>query len=116
MIIEKSILDYLLGAGMSVGTDVYCEVPLYPPEEYILIEHTAGSEDNYIRSAMVAVQSISRASLYRAMEINEEVLEAMRTYDEESTDVYGCKLNSNYNFTNTATKEYRYQAVFDVHY
>jgi hypothetical protein len=32
-------------------------------------------------------------------------------------DVLSVELNSNYNYTDTSTKEYRYQAVFDIrHY
>ena len=32
-------------------------------------------------------------------------------------EIRGVSLNSDYNFTDTTTKEYRYQAVFDIgHY
>ena len=116
MIIEKSILDYLLDAGLSVGTNVYCELPVYAPDEYVIVERSGGNQTNHVFQALIIVQSISSVSLYRAMEINEEVVAAMTRYGEESPDVYSCDLNSNYNYPNTNTKEYRYQAIFDLNY
>ena len=112
--IEKTIIDYLMGKT-SAGNNVFAEVPVTPPDEYILIERTGGNRTDHIEHAMIAVQSISNASLLRAMTINEEVKDAMEDL-YAYTAVFGCELNSNYNFTNTQTKEYRYQAVFNVHY
>lgn len=113
--IEVIILKYLLSKGLSVGEHVYAEVPENPPAKYIIIEKTGSSRDNYINQAMIAVQSYSKESLLEAMSINDEVLTAM---DEiaELDEIFSCKLNSDYNFTNTATKEYRYQAVFNIYY
>ena len=34
----------------------------------------------------------------------------------DTEDIGGAKLNSDYNFTDTAMKRYRYQAVFDFTY
>ncbi|SDQ04437.1 hypothetical protein SAMN04487752_0319, partial [Carnobacterium viridans] len=31
-------------------------------------------------------------------------------------EISGVRLNSDYNFTDTTTKEYRYQAVFDINH
>ena len=45
-----------------------------------------------------------------------EVVEAMEAMAETVDGVYSCKLNSDYNFTNTETREYRYQAVFNLYY
>lgn len=117
MIIEEKIVSHLLNSNIDgIGEDVYCERPLVPPDAYILIERTAGNESNFLRTAMVAVQSISSQSLQAAAEINEAVLDAMETFREETENVFGCALNSNYNFTDITTKEYRYQAVFDIRY
>ena len=117
MIIEEKIISHLINAAIDgIGDNVYCGVPEYPPDAYILIERTAGSETNYLRSCMIAVQSISASSPLEAAQINEDVLDAMDTLAQETANIYSCRLNSNYNFTNTATKEYRYQAVFDINY
>lgn len=117
MVIEEAIVSCLLEAAIEgVGESVYCETQIMPPDEYILVERTAGSETDHLRTAMVAVQSISTESLYRAAKINEAAIDALLTFGEESTEVFSCRLNSNYNYTNPTTKEYRYQAVFDIRY
>lgn len=107
--IEKIVLDYL-GENMSVP--VYMETPENPPSKYVLIQKTAGSMENYIESATLAIQSIAD-SLLEAATINEEVKSYMLQLWEHR-DVSRSSLNSNYNFTDTRTKQYRYQAVFDL--
>lgn len=114
--IEITVLNYLLEKNLSVGNNVFCEVPAENiPEEYVLIEKTGSSRVNRINQAMITVQSISQKSLLEAMKLNEEIKEAM---DEiiELPEIFRCELNSDYNFTNTRTKEYRYQAVFNLFY
>ena len=111
--IEKIIIDYLEAAQ---GLPVYAEVPVEPPEEYILIEKTGGAEENHIRQATVAVQSISRASLLRACWLAERHREMMLGLVADDR-VFRCAVNAGaYNFTDTETKEYRYQTVFDIYY
>ncbi|OOV85805.1 hypothetical protein BTA35_0216720, partial [Oceanospirillum linum] len=54
-------------------------------------------------------------SMYEAAVLNEavkETVEGMIELDEISK----IKLNSDYNYTDTTTKEYRYQAVFDMNH
>lgn len=114
--IETIVLNYLLSKELSVGENVYCEVPKENlPDEYILIEKTGSSRVNHINQAMIAIQTISKKDLYTVMLMNEEVKDVM---DEiiELPEVFRCELNSDYNYTNTATKEYRYQAVFNLFY
>lgn len=113
--IEITVRNYLLGKNLSVGTDIYLETPETLPDEYLLIEKTGSGKTNQISQAMIVIKSISSKSLYRSMSINEEVKEAMEgiIYAE---DIFACELNSDYNFTNTTTKEYRYQAVFNLRY
>ena len=110
--IEETVLDYL---SEKIPVMVRMEEELDMPAEYILVEKTGGRENNHIRRATIAVQSYA-GSLYRAMQINERVKEAMNdivVLDEISR----CTLNSDYDYTDTTRKKYRYQAVFDiVHY
>ena len=66
-------------------------------------------------SSTFAVQSWA-GSLYDAMSLNERVKEAMLELPSVK-EVTKCSLNSDYNYTDTATKHPRYQAVFNVvHY
>lgn len=117
MIIEKTILDYLLGQQITdIGDKIYLETPTEPPQEYVLIEKTGTSSyDRHIECATIAIQSISSQSLYRAAVINDRIREAMKQISDD-TQIYRCDLNTDYNFTNTATKQYRYQAVFQLYF
>ena len=110
--IEKILLDYLR-SKLSVPVKMEEEADL--PEKYVLLEKTGSSMTNYIRNATVAIQSYA-GSIYEAAELNEEVKAAM---DEIIVldEITRSELNSDYNYTDTATKRYRYQAVYDLtHY
>lgn len=109
--IEEIVLNYLLDC---IGTSVYMEKQIYPATQYVLIEKTGGSTNNHIKSATLAIQSVSDSLLNAAL-LNEEVKTAMEEIVELDS-IAGCSLNSDYNFTNTQTKEYRYQAVFNLTY
>ncbi len=109
--IETIVRDHLTAAGFSA----YMEVPENPEEEYLLVEKTGSSKRNTIRSATIAVQCISRRSLFRAAQMCEQVIDVMEDL-ADAAEVFGCKLVTDYNYTNTETKEYRYQAVFTINY
>lgn len=112
-LIEATVISHL---SRELNTDdVYAERPADPPDEFWLVEKAAAGETNHIQNAMIAVQSVSRGSLLRAAEMSKAAEKAMRTLIKE-TDVSRCRLNSAYNFTDTETREYRYQAVFDINY
>lgn len=112
--ISETIIDYLNSVD-ELSASAFAEVPEDAPDEYIIVEHIAGSEENHISTTRLAVQSIA-PSLYQAALLNEAVKKAM-SGAVSLNEVSSIDLNSDYNFTNTATKEYRYQAVFDItHY
>lgn len=83
-------------------------------EEFYIIEKTGGSEENHIRTAMLAIQSYA-GSKARAAQINEYLIRLMLDA-VMINEVSSVELNSNYDFTDTTTKQYRYQAVFDIVY
>lgn len=109
--IEKIVLDYLSG---SLSVPVHTEKPEKPPKEYVLIEKTGSSKENFINSATIAIQSYAE-SLYKAAALNEEVKATMDNIIVLDS-ISGAKLNTDYNFTDTTKKQYRYQAVYDLFY
>lgn len=110
--IEKTILDYL---NENASVKCYMERPEEKPAKYILIEKTGSTRSNLIDQSTIAVQSYA-PSLFQAAELNNEVKELMYMLPELD-EVSKVSLNSDYNSTNTADKQYRYQAVFVVtHY
>lgn len=111
MAIEYVLLDYLI---QNMTVPVYMEEPDIIPDQYVLIEKTGSSVDNFIHSATFAIQSYG-ATLEQAIDLNEVVKGVMDEFWKHHA-VYHCKLNSDYNFTDTETKRYRYQAVYNINY
>ena len=115
--IETIVRSYLISRNITgVGRNVKFHVPDDPPSEYILIQKTGSGRTNRIDRAMVAVQSISRTNYETAATINEAVREAMFEMADNCPEIYRCELNSDGDFTDTETKEYRYQAVYNIYY
>lgn len=109
--IEKTVLDYLAGR---VTVPVYMEMPEEMPASFVLVEKTGSGVDNRIQRATFALQSYA-PSMYEAAELNYLVKAAMDAMPE-TENVFRCKLNSDYNYTDTSIKRYRYQAVYDLTY
>lgn len=111
--IELILLEYLQSK-----TEIPCvmETPdLQKTGAFYLIQKTGSGKTNHIKRATVAFQSWA-GSMYEAAQMNETLKEII----EQSVvlnEIVSVRLNSDYNFTDTATKHFRYQAVFDfVHY
>ena len=112
--IEKTVLDYL---------NEKLEVPVWPeipegediPDSFVLIEKTGSTRANRISTTTMAIQSCA-PRMIDAAQLNEAVKEAMDDI-VELNEIGSSKLNSDYNFTDTETRTYRYQAVYDItHY
>lgn len=109
--IEKTIIDYLT-QRLSVPVNVE---KLYTNGKFVVLEKVGGGETNHIKRSSVALQSYGDTML-EAAELNDEIKELMKSIIELPA-VSSCRLDKDYNFTDTTTKQYRYQAVFDlVHY
>ena len=109
--IETTVLDYLRDR---LGVPVTMEVPEGASGTFVVLEKTGSSRQNYIRRATLAVQSYA-PTLLLAAQLDDHVIEAMLALPKLDR-VAACRLERDYNFTNTETKKYRYQAVFAVTY
>ena len=109
--IEKIILDHL---KTKLSVPVYLEKPETAPAEYVLFEKTGSGENSKLPNSTFAFKSHS-TSLYKAAELNEKLKTAVESLIILN-DVSKVKLNSDYNFTDTVTKKYRYQAVYDIYH
>lgn len=109
--IEKIVYDYL---KTHIESPVYMEQPKDKPGTFVLLEKTSGGRENYLNSATIAIQSYA-PSLLNAAELNETVKSTMLNIIELK-EIARCQLDSDYNFTDDTTKQYRYQAVFDFTY
>lgn len=112
MMIEKVILNYL---NENLNVPVFMERPEEDVGEFVVIEKTGSRRINHIDRATFALQSFGN-TLQRAAEINEDVKAVMDTLIT-LPGVSRSQLNSDYNYTDTQKKRYRYQAVYDItHY
>ena len=109
--IETTVLDYLRDR---LGVPVTMEVPEGASGTFVVLEKTGSSRQNYIRRATLAVQSYA-PTLLLAAQLDDRVIEAMLALPKLDR-VATCRLERDYNFTDTETKKYRYQAVFAVTY
>lgn len=109
--IELIVKNYL---DDELEIPVYLEHRKKEVDRFILIEKTSGNYVNHLKKATVVIQSYAE-SLFEAAKLNELIKETMFNIIDLS-EVVGIKLNSDYNFTDTNTKRYRYQAVFDINY
>ena len=114
MLIEKIINDYLNSLEEAPAPS-YTEMPKTFPGKCYLIEKTGDSRTDHINRATVAIQSYG-GSLYEAMTLNDSLKDIMLNDLIQLEEVSGVKLNSDYNYTDTTTNRYRYQAVFSVTY
>lgn len=112
MTIEQLIVSHL---SEELSVPVYGEVPHDAPESFCTVERTGGGVNDRLRTAMITIDMYA-ASMVDVQDLNEDVLEAMDSLVTHDM-VASCRLNSNYNDTDTQTKEYRYGALFDItHY
>ena len=107
--IVRAYLDDVLG-----DTPVRLELPNNPPSKIVIIEKTTGGEENHIKTATLAIQSYGERML-DVITLNEKIKDVMSNIITLN-EICKCKLNSDYNYTDTTTKKYRYQAVFDIYY
>ena len=110
--IETTVIGYLSEA---LDVPVYGETPREVPSTYVRVEKTGSGYNSGLQRATLAIQSITSGSLLEAAGLNEAVKVAMRDLDS-LTNVFRCDCQTDYNYTDTRTKERRYQAVFDIYY
>lgn len=114
--IEETILQFLQEKlnALDPPVPVYMERPETLPAKYVILEKTGSGEENKIYSATFVVQSYA-PSLYEAAALNDMLKSYMENLPDER-DVSACDCNSDYNYTDPETRDYRYQAVFDITY
>lgn len=109
--IELTILNHL---KTKLSVPVFLEEPETKPDRYVLLEKTGSGRSNRLGSSTFAFQSYAE-SLYEAATLNEQTKAAVDSLIELN-EIARVQLNSDYNFTDTVTKRYRYQAVYDLNH
>lgn len=110
--IETTIINHLTEELEGVG--VYAELQKEIVYPFVIVEKTGGNVKNHIKHSMITIQSYDK-TLLSAAKLNEKVMNAMAEAIDLK-EICSIGVNSNYNYTDTANKRYRYQAVFDVYH
>ena len=112
--IEVIILNHLK-TKLTVPVRLQKPEPLPTDGKYVLFEKIGGDQLNKTGGSTVAFQSYAN-SRADAMMLNEETKNAVESLIELD-EIVSVKYNTDYNFTDTTTKQYRYQALYDIkHY
>lgn len=109
--IEEVIYKHLRD---NLDVPVYLEEPKNAPTSFVVFERTSNSRKNHLYSTVFAFQSYAE-TLYKAAKLNEQLKQTVDSLIELD-EIAFAKLNSDYNFTDTTTKRYRYQAVYEIKY
>lgn len=110
-IIEVYLIEYLT---KELGIPIYGQEEDAEDGAYVVVEKLGSYAENFTRHATIALKSYG-TTLLESAELNERVKEAMDNIIKKP-DISYSKLNSDYNYTDTTTKKYRYQAVYDLVY
>lgn len=109
--IEEVIRNHL---STVLSAPVYLQKPDSASGSYVFFEKTGSGNSNKLGSSTFAFQSYA-PSLYETAQLNELVKAAVESLIGLN-EISKIKLNSDYNFTDTTTKKYRYQSVFDIYH
>ncbi len=109
--LERTILSYL---NKEMDVPAFMEEPEKKPNRYILIGKAGGTEKDHIGAETFIFQSYAETK-YEASTLNDKLRAAMK-HIIYSTDISRAELNQDYDFSDTDTKRYRYQAVYDFTY
>ena len=112
--IEKTVIAYLKKCFPQES--VTAEVPSGMPDRFITVEKTGSQQLGVgLFQSTIAVQSWEKDKL-SAAGLSERICEALRCMPDTVDEVTRAR-GSDYDFTDTTTKRYRYQAVFTLtHY
>ena len=113
MLIEETVIAHLSGL---LPVPVYAEVPdgAAPGDAFAVVEKTGGRARDQIHEATFAVQSYG-ATLRDCAALSRRARRAMETLPERD-EIGACRFETEYNWTDTAARRYRYQAVFHLTY
>lgn len=110
--IEKILYEFLKDNDIDASAQGAGQVV----EDDVRIEKIGMSADDHLCTSDIVIQCYGR-SIYKAAELSKKVRELLLYKLPEHKDIAGVKLNSEYNFTDTAAKRYRYQSVYHItHY
>ena len=108
--IETIVLNWLLDGGFLA----YMEEPLDRPDTYLLVQKVNGGEGEHLQTARMVVQSYAGTKA-EAAALNMRVIARMMQIITLPR-ITRIRRAGDYDYTDTQTKRYRYQALFEITY
>lgn len=110
--IEEIVLNHLSGI---ISVAVEMEIPRKPDKRYVVIRKADSGREEHIYTSMFVIDSYAE-SLFEAAKLSSEVVAAMDLLPDLD-EICSVELTGDYSLSDTASKKYRYQAVYNVtHY
>ena len=109
--IETVILNFVSAA---LDVPVRMEIPEDRPSRFVVLKRSGRGRESGLYAANLIAESHAQ-TLAQAAELNEQVkavLDELETLDEISS----AELATDYPVTDTGTKQYRYQAVYEIYH
>jgi len=113
--IEKVLLDYL---NSKLDCKCYLEVPNpLPKGEFVVFEKMSGTKENMLYNHDFYFQSYAD-TMYKATLLNNKVINALDEANQaiNNSSLVSTKYVRDYNFTDTTTKKYRYQCIYEIYH
>ena len=109
--IEKIILDYV-SAALSVPVEM--EIPTDRPTRFVVLKRSGRGRENGLHGANLIADSYAE-SLLEASVLNEQVKTVLDDLDSLD-EISSAQLATDYPLTDTTSKRYRYQAVYEIYH
>lgn len=112
--IEETLINFL---NYHMSAPAFTDKPKKDiPDEYFVFEKTGGSFKDHINVSNIALQAYAKTR-YKASKLIDDANAAMLYELIKRDEISDVEMNSTGSFTDTTTKEYRYQSVFVItHY
>ena len=111
MLIEEVVINHLKN---ELNIPVLTEIPPNPPEKYVTIQRIESGKRNKIKAVTILIQAYEE-SKYKAALLSAEVEEAMEDIVENDL-VFSCELGGGSDNTDTVSKRYRYETIWNIYY
>ena len=115
--IEEVVIGYLNSNRNAIEYPAYGDTPYKHqlPAHHYMVQKTGSTTRDRITTAQIVVQSVTVQSKAQAARMNEQMVGVMEGIVGTS-GISACHINSDYDYTDTTSKRWRYQAVFDITY
>ena len=109
--IEMTVISYL---SARLSCHVGAEIPAKRPDRFVVVEKMGGERENFIDTATISFKSYAPTML-AAMELSKAVRDAVESMTDLD-EICCCEYGGDFNDTDTASKQYCYQAVYNITY